>query len=148
MARTYPKPYKWYPTHPEKYVGDVNNIVLRSSWEKKVVIWLDTTPSIIKWNSEDKKIPYLSPVDGKMHNYHPDFCVVYKDKVGNIKRAMLEVKPFVQTQEPKKPKNQTKSYVSQVETYLVNCAKWKNAKEWCDKNGFEFRLITENELFN
>ena len=34
-AKKYPKPKLWRPKNPQKYVGDVNNIWVRSSWEKK-----------------------------------------------------------------------------------------------------------------
>ena len=53
--KTYRAPYKgvFRPTNPQKYIGNANRIVYRSSWEKKVMIKLDTSPDIIKWSSDD-----------------------------------------------------------------------------------------------
>jgi len=31
-------------------------------------------------------------------------------------------------------------------TWGVNQAKWKAAKEYCEKKGWEFRILTEKEL--
>jgi hypothetical protein len=28
----------------------------------------------------------------------------------------------------------------------VNSAKWKYAVEWCDNNGMEFQILTEDDL--
>jgi len=72
MAKKFPKPVSWYPTHPEKYNGDPNKIILRSSWEKRFCKFVDTNPNVIKWSSEAFRIPYISPLDGKLHNYIPD----------------------------------------------------------------------------
>jgi hypothetical protein len=60
---------------------------------------------------------------------------------------LLEVKPKAQTQEPKKQSRKTKRYITEVMTYGVNQAKWKAAEDFCRNRGWEFRLITETELF-
>ena len=46
-----------YPIrHPEKYKGDYNKIVYRSSWELRVFKYLDDNPNVIKlW--EEHGIP-------------------------------------------------------------------------------------------
>ena len=46
------------PKNPQKYVGDPNKIVYRSSWECKVMSWLDKTPEILTWASEELIVPY------------------------------------------------------------------------------------------
>jgi predicted nucleotidyltransferase len=71
-----------------------------------------------------------------------------KTKEGNIKKYLVEVKPYTQTIEPKRPKRITESYISSVHTYLVNQAKWKSAKEFAKNSGIEFIVLTEKELFN
>ena len=38
---------KFLPRFPEKYVGDVNNIFARSSWEVTVMKFFDSRPDII-----------------------------------------------------------------------------------------------------
>lgn len=36
MTKKYPKPERYYPQNPDKYVGKLNEIIMRSSWEKKI----------------------------------------------------------------------------------------------------------------
>ena len=43
----------YYPKNPNKYVGDVDNIVYRSSWELRVFKWMDDNPSVLEWASEE-----------------------------------------------------------------------------------------------
>ena len=132
---------KYKPRCPYKYKGDPTNIIYRSLWELKFMKYCDTTPSILKWSSEEIAIPYKSPVDNRVHRYFPDFYV----KVNN-KKYMVEVKPFRQTKEPKTQKKVTKRYITEVVTWSVNKAKWKAASEFCKDYGWEFMLITEKEL--
>mgnify|MGYP003318069821 FL=1 len=127
---------------PYKYKGDRNNVIFRSSWEYKFMLWCDNPSSPVEeWGSEEIAIPYISPLDGKRHRYFPDFYV----KV-NGKKYIVEVKPFRQTKEPKPQKRMTKSYINEVFTWGVNQAKWKAATEFCKDYGMEFMLITEKEL--
>ena len=64
---------KYLPENREKYVGNFENIVCRSTWERKMCKYLDLNENVINWGSEELKIPYYSPVDKKWHNYYPDF---------------------------------------------------------------------------
>ena len=41
------------PKNPSKYKGNINEIVYRSSWEKKMMIYCDTTKSVVEWGSEE-----------------------------------------------------------------------------------------------
>lgn len=134
------------PTNPQKYVGDYKNIIYRSSWEARVMNWLDKNPSIVSWASEEIVIPYVSPVDGRWHRYFPDFVVKVKDKNGVTKTMMLEVKPKKQTKQPEQQKRVTKRYITEVTTWGVNQAKWKAATEYCLDRNWEFKLITEDHL--
>jgi hypothetical protein len=134
------------PSNPQKYVGDYKNIIYRSSWEARVMNWLDKNPSIVSWASEEVVIPYVSPVDGKWHRYFPDFVVKVKDKNGTVKTMMLEVKPKKQTKAPEQQKRVTKRYITEVTTWGVNQAKWKAATEYCLDRNWEFKLITEDHL--
>ena len=134
------------PKNPNKYVGDASNIVYRSSWEVKVMDWLDRNPDIISWASEELIVPYISPVDGKRHRYFPDFIVKIKTKEGKLKTLMIEVKPKKQTKPPEVKKRVTKQYINEVTTWGVNQAKWKAADEFCLDRGWEFMIITEDHL--
>lgn len=135
------------PQNPSKYKGDADNIVYRSGWEKRVMDWADTNPNVLSWASEEIVIPYVSPVDQRVHRYFVDFYVEAVDKNGKKVSYLLEVKPKAQTQEPKVQKRKTKKYITEVMTWGVNNAKWAAAKEFCKDRGWEFRLITEADLF-
>ena len=137
---------RFIPKNPKKYVGDPNNIIYRSSWECKMMSWLDQNPSIISWASEELIVPYISPVDNRKHRYFPDFIVKMRTKDGTLKTMMLEVKPKKQTIQPEIRKRITKQYLAEVQTWGVNQAKWKAATEYCLDRGWEFRLITEEHL--
>ena len=134
------------PSNPQKYAGDYKKIIYRSSWECRVMNWLDKNPNIVSWASEELIIPYKSPVDNRMHRYFPDFVVKVRGKDGKLKTMMLEVKPKYQTMEPEKKKRVTKQYIQEVVTWGVNQAKWKAATEYCLDRGWEFKLITEDHL--
>jgi hypothetical protein len=134
------------PKNPQKYVGDSNNIIYRSSWECKVMNWLDQNPAIISWASEELIVPYISPVDNRYHRYFPDFLVKLKNREGQLKTLMIEVKPKKQTVAPEPKKRQTKQYINEVVTWGVNQAKWKAAEEYCLDRGWEFKIMTEQHL--
>jgi hypothetical protein len=147
MARNYLQG-KFIPKRPDKYVGDPTNIFFRSSWERKCMIRFDTDPSILKWGSEEVVVPYVNQVDNRKHRYFPDFVIQYKTKLGEVKHAMIEVKPKAQTRPPALPKTgkQTKRYLNEMVTYLTNDSKWKYARAWCQTNGWDFVILTEDEL--
>jgi hypothetical protein len=106
--------------------------------------WLDEHPSIVWWASEELPIPYVSPVDNKVHRYFPDF--VAKVKQADKETTMvLEVKPYKQTQKPTQ-KRQTKRFLQEVVTYAVNQEKWRAADLFCKEHGWQFKLLTEKEL--
>lgn len=135
------------PKRPEKYNGDPTKIIFRSSWERKFMNWCDSNPSIIEWSSEETIIPYVCPTDNKSHRYFVDFKIKIKQKSGNIKTYLVEIKPFVQTQPPKVPERKTKRFIQEVMTYGKNKAKWDAANVFCKGRGYEFIIITEKELF-
>ncbi len=137
---------KFKPSYPDKYRGDVTNIIYRSLWERKFCVYCDTNEKIIEWSSEEKCVPYRSPLDGKIHRYFPDFLIKVKESDGSIKKYMIEIKPSKQTVPPPKPKRQTQKYISEVYEYAKNQSKWESAREWCADNGYEFKIITESHL--
>ena len=130
----------------DKYLGDPDNIVYRSSWELKVLQWLDNHPDVISFSSEEIIIPYVSPADGRYHRYFPDFFVKIRSKDGTVKSMILEVKPHAQAIEPVKKTKITKRYINEVVTYGVNQAKWKAAEEYCKDRKWEFKVLTEHDL--
>lgn len=136
---------KFFPLNPNKYLGDPSNIWYRSLWERKVMVKFDTSEDVIQWSSEEIIIPYLSPVDNRWHRYFPDFYAIIETKEGK-REVLIEVKPQKQTVQPNIQKKVTKKYLNEVMTWGVNQSKWKAAKDHCDKNGWEFRILTEKEL--
>lgn len=145
MARYYQGMFK--PKNPAKYKGDVTNITYRSSWELRVMSHFDLHPSVIWWSSEEKAIPYISPVDGKKHRYFPDFIICVQDVTGKQQTVMIEVKPYKQTIEPAKKDKINKKYINEVFTWGVNSSKWTAAKEYCKDRGWAFQIMTEKEIF-
>ena len=137
---------RYYPTHPKKYKGNPSNIIYRSLWERKFMVYCDKTDRILEWGSEEFFIPYRSPIDGKIHRYFPDFYVKVKTKQGTTKKWVVEVKPKIQTRPPRTPKRKTKKYINEVRNWAINDAKWKNAIEYCKDRNMEFIIITEDEL--
>jgi len=140
-------PYKgkFTPKNPKKYNGDPSNIIYRSSWEFRVMKYLDEHQNVVWWASEELNIPYVSPIDNKIHRYFPDFIVKIVDKNGKNKTLMLEVKPEKQTKMPTQ-KRKTKNFISESITFAVNKSKWHAADLFCKEHGWEFKLITEKEL--
>lgn len=137
---------KFKPRNPGKYKGDPTTIVNRSSWETKFCIWLDQNPSVLEWNSEEVVIPYICPTDNKMHRYFVDMFVKIKDKQGQVKKYLVEIKPKAQTQPPKTQTRKTKRYIKEVMTWGKNQAKWKAAKRFAKLHDMEFLILTEDEL--
>jgi hypothetical protein len=144
---TFGNNYKgWFkPKNPGKYKGDASNIVYRSTWEVRVMKWLDEHPQVIWWGSEELPIPYISPVDKKKHKYFPDFIAKMKLKDGKVMTYIIEVKPLAQTKMPTQ-KRKTSRYLQEMATYAVNQEKWRAADIFCQEHGWKFLVVTEKEL--
>jgi len=217
------------PRHPEKYKGNINDIIYRSSYELQFMHYCDSNPSIIHWGSEEVVIPYLKPTDNRIHKYYLDFWIEYisneyeqqddyweeiiesnytedqkiqiqlikegkhpkikpiinivkipnneigkvndiylsettgvlfikkqgkyvtdknGERIGKIKKAIIEIKPHIQTERPKKQSRITESYKKKCITYSINNAKWDAAEQFATKHNMEFIIITEKWLKN
>ena len=135
----------WFtPRNPQKYKGDATNIVYRSSWELRVMKYLDENPAVVWWASEELFIPYKSPIDQKVHRYFPDFIERIRQANKEI-TMVIEVKPFKQTQKPIQ-KRRTQKFLQEVATYAINQEKWRAADLFCKEHGWQFKIITEKEL--
>ena len=133
---------KYIPINPKKYVGNSSQIIYRSLWERKLMVYCDRNDNIIEWGSEEVIVPYRSPWDGKMHRYFPDFWVE-KD---NGDELVIEVKPKQHLVPPKKPKRQTQKYLREMKTFAVNQRKFEVAQEYCKNKGMKFQIMTQDEL--
>jgi hypothetical protein len=136
----------WFtPKNRSKYKGDSENVVYRSSWELRVMKWLDENPSVIWWASEELIIKYKSPIDQKIHRYFPDFIVRLKQKNGAESTVVIEIKPQKQTVKPVQ-KRKTKRYLQEAATYAVNQEKWRAADLFCKEHGWQFKVLTEKDI--
>tara|TARA_R100000900_G_scaffold127259_1_gene102001 strand:+ start:926 stop:1366 length:441 start_codon:yes stop_codon:yes gene_type:complete len=138
---------KFNPKNTKKYLGDPSKIICRSSWERKMCKYMDNNQNVIRWGSEEIIVPYLSPVDKKMHRYYPDFIAEIKGHDNEVNTFLIEVKPYKQTLEPKKGKKKPKTFQNEILTYAVNQEKWKSANKFCSDKGWKFKILTEKDLF-
>jgi hypothetical protein len=140
---------RFKPLNPSKYKGDPTNVIYRSLLERRFMVYCDQKPWVLEWSSEEIVIPYKSPIDNRYHRYFVDFWVKYRQAGGDVKTVLIEVKPFSQTQEPKRHSGTmkpTRRYLNEVMTWGVNQAKWKAANEYCLDRNWQFKLLTEKDL--
>lgn len=138
---------KYAPINPEKYIGDSNNIIFRSLWERQVMMYLDKNANVLKWGSEEIKIPYISPKDNEIHHYYPDFVVEYKSKDGDVCRMLMEIKPTKDITPPSSKRRHTKYFLQEQMVYDINMAKFEAAMGFCKARDWEFRIVTEKDIF-
>lgn len=139
---------KFTPKYPNKYMGCIDEIYFRSSWELAAFRFVDSTPEITAWSSETLVIPYLKPMTGRMHRYFIDLIIWIKQADGSMKKFLVEIKPHSQTIQPtKRGRKSEKTYIHEVLEYSTNKAKWDATREYCKQNNCFFILWTEKELF-
>lgn len=139
---------RFIPLNEDKYVGDLNKIQIRSSWERLFCQWLDVNPQVKKWSSEIMHIEYFDPVKRKKRRYYPDFLMQVEDKQGNLITYLVEVKPHKESHPPRADKRKTKKTLMREELkWLTNQAKFQAATEYCKRRKWVFKIITERELF-
>lgn len=134
----------------------------RSSWEKKIMTWLDHNSNITRWGSECLRIPYqLTHFDNgdtkiKEHSYFPDFYYEMKTSNGT-KYIVVEVKPmkeYKMVQDlsegklsvPQSGTKKLKNFEYDLKMAYKNKQKWETMINWCNKKGYEFIIITEEHL--
>ena len=140
---------KFRPRNPHKYRGNAGDICYRSSWELDCMKWFDRREDVIWWMSEERCIWYDDPINKKKRRYFPDFIIHYKRKDGIAVTEMIEVKPQKQVEgPPRNPKRKTAAWMKAVETYVINQKKWEAAVKQCEDRGWNFRLLTENDVPN
>ena len=108
--------------------------------------FLDTKDYVICWNSEEIIVPYRDPLKGHWRRYFVDLYAQMMGSDGTIKTYLIEIKPKYQTIEPIKKNRVTQKYINEVYTYAVNQTKWKYAEEYCKDRGWEFKIMTEDDL--
>lgn len=153
---------------PEKYVGDPNLVIYRSSWEWAFCKWCDYSSSVTRWSSEPIKIPYydrvskleeckrqgLNPNDPRnwvVKNYNTDFWCEIKDGEGNLTKMFIEIKPSEKLKKPiPPPPNSPLKAINRfnmlAKEYLINEAKFAALTAWAEKNNMKFYVFTEKTL--
>lgn len=139
---------KYVPRNPIKYQGNPNDIWYRSSWEWRMMDWLDKNPQVLKWSSETTVIPYRSPLDEnrKIRRYFVDFKATIKNNRGEESTYLIEIKPKIQTQPPVMKTRTTKRYLTEAQTFCTNKAKWEAATTYANQRGYKFVVLTEEDL--
>ena len=138
-------------------------VYFRSSWEKRIMTWLDNNSNILMWGAECLKIPYqMTHFDNgdmrvKEHCYYPDFYYEMQLADGSRKRVVVEVKPMKEYQNvidlnegrltvPTNGLKKLKSFEYDLKMAYKNKSKWETMISWCDKKGYDFIIITELHL--
>lgn len=61
-----------------------------------------------------------------------------------VNTYVVEIKPKKQTKPPTNTKR--RSYVTEMATYMINNSKWKSAETFCSEKGWNFKILTEEDL--
>jgi hypothetical protein len=155
----------YVPKNKDKVIklNTAGGVYFRSSWEKKIMTWLDYNDKIIKWGAECMKIPYqMTHFDNgdmrvKEHCYYPDFYYEMRGEDGVLKQVVVEVKPMKEynmvialnegkLQVPQKGTKKLKNFEYDLKMAYKNKNKWETMISWCNKKGYEFIIITEENL--
>jgi hypothetical protein len=157
----------YHPLNKEKYVGDPDLIIYRSSWEYAFAKWCDVSPSVTRWSSEPIKIPYYdrvskleecakmkldpnNPANWEVKNYNTDFWIEL-ERNGNKEKIFVEIKPSHKLVKPiPVPPTATikeqKAFINAAKEYMINEAKHAAMKAWAERNGSKFYVFTEKTL--
>jgi len=130
----------------DKYMG-TKNPTYRSSWERDFFTWADRSPAVIEWGSEIIVVPYWCKVKQKKRRYMVDILIKYKNRYGDIKTEIVEIKPASQVCAPKKGRKKPSTYLEEQLTWQVNVSKWEAATKYAEERGWRFRIMTENEMY-
>jgi hypothetical protein len=134
------------PQNSQKYKGSFP-IYFRSSLELKVYRWMDSNDKVVTWGSESVIIPYMSPLDNKLHRYFVDLVVCLRESDGTLKKLLIEIKPEKFLQAPKiTPRKSKKTVLFEQTQYIINNAKWEAARKRSEKNGYTFFVMTEKDI--
>ncbi len=157
----------YIPSNKDKVIklNSQGGMYYRSSWELKIMTWLDNNPKIKRWGSECIIIPYQmthfeksGDMEIKKHSYYPDFYYEIDNEDGTTKKVIAELKPMkdflmVQNLQEQKlliPQNPTmkklKNFEYDVKMAQKNSEKWKALIKYSDLKGWTFIVITEVHL--
>lgn len=145
------------PKNPEKYVGNLKNIIYRSGMELKFCQLMDSSKRIIRWVSEPDTSPfpikYHNPIKNNICNYYPDYLIEAIQQNGSTKTMVIEVKPKEKLKKPKRPskyasKKTINSYNNKLKEFIINMEKYKASIKFCKRLNIEYVYITESFINN
>ena len=79
---------------PEKYAGDISNVVFRSLWERNAFRWCENNPKVKLWNSEGVVVPYKCSIDNKLHRYFVDLLIEMETKKSFWWKSNQRIRPY------------------------------------------------------
>lgn len=132
------------PKYPDKYAGKEYPRYL-SNYELRFFRWCDLNENVKSWASEAVIIPYLNPLDNRMHKYYTDGVVALKEG-DRVQKYLIEIKPKSQTVAPVAGKKRSKTLLYESKQWVQNQAKWAAAKVWAERNGYKFLILTQEHL--
>jgi hypothetical protein len=157
----------YIPKYKDKVLklNSQGGIYYRSSWEVKIMTWLDNNSKITRWGAECVTIPYQlthyernGDINLKNHCYYPDFYYEIDNGNNTTKKVIAEVKPMkeylmvqkLQEMKLSVPENATlkklKNFEYDLKMAQKNSEKWKTMIKYCDLKGWDFIIITEEHL--
>lgn len=131
------------PVNQNKFIGD--RAVYRSGLELKFFRFCDNNEKVLRWGSENIKIPYYNPLTKRTHRYHIDNYVVIKEGE-KITKYCVEIKPYKQTKPPTTKYRKREHLIYEQKQYVTNQAKWAAARKYCDSRDYKFLILTEKEI--
>ena len=131
------------PKNQDKFIG--SKAVYRSGLELKFFRFCDDNPNVLEWGSENIIVPYISPLDNRAHRYYVDNYIAIKEG-SEVVKYLVEIKPSKQTKPPTTKYRKRQHLIYEQKQYVINQAKWKYANDFCLDNGFEFKILTEDQL--
>ena len=155
----------YIPKNKDKVIklNTQGGVYFRSSWEKKIMHWLDNNNTITKWGAECMRIPYQKThfdngdTKIKEHSYFPDFYYEMRLSDDTLKQVVVEVKPMKEFQMvqdlnegklnvPENGMKKLKNFEYDLKMAYKNKQKWETMINWCNKKGYDFIIITEQHL--
>lgn len=134
----------YQPKNKEKFIG--TEAIFRSGLELKFFRFCDGNPKVLKWGSENVKVPYFDTQEKKNRTYYVDNFVMIREG-DQVTKYLIEIKPFKQTKEPKDTGKRKKSHLLyEQQMYKNNQDKWNAARAFAKKCGMKFLIITEKDL--
>jgi hypothetical protein len=130
----------------KSYNESTNQVQFKSGLELSAIKYCDFNKHIVKFSLEPFSIQYLKPTTGKYHRYFIDLFLEFSTG----QKFIVEIKSKGETVPPQKPKRKTDksimNYQKALQTYAINCAKWKAAKIWAEERNMKFIFLTEDQL--